>query len=611
MRLTIPFLIFLLGPTLLLGVVSLGFLHREVDRMEEERANLRQAKISSLEQVAANSASNIRLNFEEVREGFEENLQTLDRDGLMTLPEVNPLVADAWFWAVGEDMPEGTRQGWRPEQTPWEESVPPEDDSPAEQVREEAGEEPAAPEARARGYRKVEGDEYVVANVEVRRQLNVLSRQQSLPYAAEEEGKAPAPSALSDPGDVALGLEEHGESWEGPLAESFAEPRQRRALRESLVASGEGGWMWSENDGQRQYIGWWQDGREAGVKLLSLDLAVLRDELSALLPKAEEGVEWSLASSSGAPREKRLGIEGSLQGGVSPGGDLSSWQVRFLASPPESGYAPTLVRWLGSFLLLGVMASIGLGGLLLQRQSSQAEREARRKTNFVANVSHELRTPLSSIRLYAEMLGQKQRSEEQLARYAGVLQRESGRLERLVNNLLQLTRAENGKTSSVEETLLDLQKWLPEFAEEKRPEAEGAGLVLHTEGPAESLPVKTDPVVLRQILENLLENAFKYASSGDSIVLRAMEHGESWRITVADRGPGISREFQDRMFDRFTRGDDSLEQAQGGLGIGLSIAREMAQRIGAELFYEDRPGGGSVFVLHYSQNEKTPFNRRG
>ncbi|MCH8473614.1 MAG: HAMP domain-containing histidine kinase [Opitutales bacterium] len=606
MRYSIPFLIFLLGPTLLLGVVSLGFLHREVDRMEEERANLRRAKISSLEQVAANSASNIRLNFEEVREGFEENLQTLDRDGLMTLPEVNPLVADAWFWATGEELPEGTRKGWRPEQTPWEESVAPEDESPAEQVREEAGEEPAAPEARARSVRKLEGDEYVVANVEVRRQLNILSRQQSLPYAAEEEVRAPAPSARSDQEELALGLEEHAES----LADSVEEPRQR-GWRESLVASGEGGWMWSENDGQRQYIGWWQDGHEAGVKLLSLDLAVLRDELSALLPQAEEGVEWSLASSSGAPRERRLGNEDSLQGGVSPGGDLSSWQIRFLASPPESGYSPTLVRWLGSFLLLGVMASIGLGGHLLQRQSSQAEREARRKTNFVANVSHELRTPLSSIRLYAEMLGEKQRSQKQLERYTGVLQRESGRLERLVDNLLQLTRAENGKTSSVEGTIIDLQQWLPAFVEEKRPEAEGAGLVLHTEAPAESLPVLTDSVVLRQILENLLENAFKYAASGGSIVLSAMEHGESWRITVADRGPGIPGEFQDRMFERFTRGDESLEQAQGGLGIGLSIAREMAQRIGAELFYEDRPGGGSVFILHYSQNEKTPFNRRG
>ena len=157
--------------------------------------------------------------------------------------------------------------------------------------------------------------------------------------------------------------------------------------------------------------------------------------------------------------------------------------------------------------------------------------------------------------------------------------------------------------------VLDLQTWLPEFAGEKRSEVEVFGMTLEVDAPTASLLILTDPAILRQILENLLENALKYATSGETIALSAREEGEAWRIVVADRGPGVDKAFQARMFERFTRADESLEQSQGGLGIGLSIAREMAHRIGAKLSYEDRPGGGSLFILQSTDEETSPFNR--
>jgi len=260
----------------------------------------------------------------------------------------------------------------------------------------------------------------------------------------------------------------------------------------------------------------------------------------------------------------------------------------------------TKILWV---LISLLFVSILIGGTVVLRTVRAEVVLSRQKTTFVANVSHELKTPLTSIRMFAEMLLEgRQRSENKKQEYLSLMVSESERLTRLINNVLDFSRMEQGgKHYSMER--LDLVVLCTELLESQRPRYEQSGfqLELRTRCSKDNVSgqvwVQADPESLKQSVLNLLSNAEKY--SGKRKVIEVEIHQvESWAcVDVMDRGKGVPPSQAKRIFEEFYRGDDSLTAKVRGSGLGLSITRRILGDHGGDVLYLPREGGGSIFRI--------------
>jgi len=231
------------------------------------------------------------------------------------------------------------------------------------------------------------------------------------------------------------------------------------------------------------------------------------------------------------------------------------------------------------------------------RQAGAAAREAALKTSFVSNVSHEMKTPLTTIRMYAEMLADERVVDPaKRSRYFATIGRETARLTRLVNNVLDFGRLEAGRKEYKPETVA-LGPWLARLVEVHAPRAAEAGVRVVATTPASGAAVRCDPDSLDQMALNLIDNAVKYAAAGGLVELHADAVGAGWALVVADRGPGVPAAHRERIFERFHRVDESLTAKVQGAGLGLTIARRLARDQGGDLVCHEREGGGAAFVL--------------
>jgi heavy metal sensor kinase len=225
---------------------------------------------------------------------------------------------------------------------------------------------------------------------------------------------------------------------------------------------------------------------------------------------------------------------------------------------------------------------------------------------FTADASHELRTPLTAIRTVGEVGLRGRRDEVAYREIIGSMLEEVDRLSRLVDRLLTLSRADMGEEKLVVD-VIDLAELAEGVREQLEVLAEEKQQTIIVERPV-SLRWSGDPVVLRQALMNLLDNAIKYSPIGSQIIIRVAEDVEGATVDVIDSGPGIPAELQRRIFDRFYRVDKSRSRDQGGTGLGLSIAKSAVELNGGQLTLERTSGSGSRFriTLPYSQSSQ-PF----
>ena len=227
--------------------------------------------------------------------------------------------------------------------------------------------------------------------------------------------------------------------------------------------------------------------------------------------------------------------------------------------------------------------------LLAEAEHAEALREADRlKDALLAAVSHDLRTPLTTIKALAHDLGAlgDERTE--------IIEQEADRLERLVADLLDLSRLRAGALS-LQVELNAVDDLLGALLQRTEPAMRGRLDVALAPGDA-LLVGRFDLVQSLRILANLVENAAKYAPGDSSIEVRAERRAGTIAITVADRGPGIARDETARIFEPFHRGPGQRAGTRGA-GLGLSIARGLAEAQDGTLEYAPRPGGGSVFTL--------------
>ena len=217
---------------------------------------------------------------------------------------------------------------------------------------------------------------------------------------------------------------------------------------------------------------------------------------------------------------------------------------------------------------------IGKLGAAFDRMAEAVERARKVQRDFLANLSHELKTPLTSLIGFSQALVDGSlKSDAERARAATIVHEESERVLRMAQELLDLARVEAGSIS-LHITPVDLGGELQEELEIVRPRATERELILSLDVPADTPPVAADPERLHQILDNLLDNAVKYAPAGSSVTVAVRVAGSSVE-TIVSNPAGAHVPDPERIFDRFYRADPSRSAAAGGVGLGLAISREL------------------------------------
>jgi signal transduction histidine kinase len=234
---------------------------------------------------------------------------------------------------------------------------------------------------------------------------------------------------------------------------------------------------------------------------------------------------------------------------------------------------------------------VGVVGQSFNRMAEAVERSRSLQRDFLANVSHELKTPLTSLIGFSQALmdGSLQ-TEAEKRRAAAILHEESERVLRMSQELLDLARVESGQLQ-LEPQPMDLGALLGQEVEIVRQRAADRGLVIQLAVPTWIPPVLADPERVHQILENLLDNAVKYAPEKTEVWISAEELSGNRVRTVVRNRVGVHPPDPERMFDRFYRADPSRASGAGGVGLGLAISRELATALDGALTAEMNAAG--------------------
>ena len=234
------------------------------------------------------------------------------------------------------------------------------------------------------------------------------------------------------------------------------------------------------------------------------------------------------------------------------------------------------------------------GAVLIVLDVTEKERREALRREFTANVSHELKTPLTAILGTAEILENGMVKPEDIPHFAGNIRREAQRLIGLVNDIIKLSRLDEGDTAAPWE-MVDLHAMAEEVLRQLAPAAEKQRVTITVEGSVG--PVRGVPQIIEEIIYNLCDNAIAYNKPGGSVRVTLTSTPEGERVTVADTGIGIPPELRERVFERFYRVDKS--HSGGGTGLGLSIVKHGAAYLGACIELDSELGKGSIFTLTF------------
>src|SRR5438094_8377697 len=222
---------------------------------------------------------------------------------------------------------------------------------------------------------------------------------------------------------------------------------------------------------------------------------------------------------------------------------------------------------------------------------------ARLKSDFVSNVSHELRTPLALIRLYAETLELGRiTTKEKKHQYYRIIRKESERLTALINNILDFSRIEAGhKEYEFRET--DIADLVRNTLDSYRYQIEQQGFALEESIDSDLPAVRVDQEAIARALVNLVNNALKYSQDEKYLGVKLYRDNGAVKLEVADKGIGIARRDQGKIFEKFYRAGDPLVHNTKGSGLGLSLVRHITEAHGGEIEVETYQGTGSKFIM--------------
>jgi len=539
----------LLIPTLLLGVGALYLLKGEESRLEES------ARATARDRIAA-IAGNIDLAIAEVKDGLVETMQALPPGNLEQQADLleewkrsNPLVRNVFVWAPGRGL------------------LYPDPEMPA--TDEEAG--------------------------FIRRYLPLFTNRAA--WVELPMDRYPESTAQEQVSSILLDRKELRQL--AKQAPATASAGQSYAAEEDESPLGSGGWRHWFADNRLHLIGWYDSGGGAQRIGVEVEMMALLSRLLGNFPVSPPyGETYALVDGNSNVFHQVGPVEIASQKPLARVSinELPHWQVSAYPNPEsavsESGF------FLVSSLLVGIFViAILFGGSLLLWQAHRNQRDARQKTSFVSNVSHELKTPLTTIRMYAEMLAEgKIKQEQKQHDYLQTIVRESQRLTRLVNNVLDFSRLEQGRKEFSQERI-DLAALLHQLLDSQLVRLEEVGLQLSRKIGEVPVPIDCDRDAIEQIVLNLVDNAIKYAADGKKLVVELQSGSHSVVVRVRDNGPGIPAQHRQQVFAKFHRVDASLTTRKQGAGLGLSIARQLAEGVGGSLAFCPNAGGGSCFEL--------------
>jgi len=254
-----------------------------------------------------------------------------------------------------------------------------------------------------------------------------------------------------------------------------------------------------------------------------------------------------------------------------------------------------------------------LGTVSIFRDITREVEVDRLKSEFVATVSHELRTPMTSIKGYADLLllGAAGDISEAQQRFLTTIKQNADRLSELVNDLLDISRIDQGRVELKMENVLVTDIVQAAVAHVRgRSEDEGREMAIQVELSEDTLTLWGDYDKVTQILTNLADNAFNYTPPGGTITLRAHAEAEGERVvlSVSDTGIGIPPDIQRRIFERFFRGDEWQEMVVDtpGTGLGLAIVKELVNLHGGEVWFESEVDKGTTFYVSLPAHAPAP-----
>jgi signal transduction histidine kinase len=232
----------------------------------------------------------------------------------------------------------------------------------------------------------------------------------------------------------------------------------------------------------------------------------------------------------------------------------------------------------------------------LRGQIQEHEHLEQQKDEFISVVSHELRTPLTSIHGALNLLVEGKAGElpPDARRFLEIAYRNSGRVVRLVNEILDVQTIESGGIA-LELRPVEVRQLLAEAVEANHAYAARFDVGIALDDPSSPLFVLADPDRLLQVLANLLCNAARFSPPGETVGVRAERLPGLVRVCVSDRGPGIPDAFRARIFEKFAQGDPSTPPWREGTGLGLSISKAIVERLGGRIGFESELGRGTTF----------------
>jgi|CZKU01.1.fsa_nt_gi two-component system sensor histidine kinase KdpD len=266
----------------------------------------------------------------------------------------------------------------------------------------------------------------------------------------------------------------------------------------------------------------------------------------------------------------------------------------FVFVPPRLAFAiPGAKDGLTLAVMVAVATLVSVLAEQLRRQAQAAHRQTeveRVRNALLCALSHDLRTPLTVLVGASSALCEERLDPRQRREFSRMVADESRRLSRLVGNLLELTRLESGR-AHVKQTAQAVDEVIGAALCRLEGQLEGRSVRTHVE---DDVPlVFFDPVLLEQVVINLIENAIRHAGPASPIEIAARLEGDAILVEVADRGPGVPPEHEEKVFEKFYRAPGA-SQGDGGIGLGLTICRAIIAAHDGLIWFTNRPGGGAI-----------------
>jgi PAS domain S-box-containing protein len=320
------------------------------------------------------------------------------------------------------------------------------------------------------------------------------------------------------------------------------------------------------------------------------------------------------------PREDRPFVRDHVMAALT--GEAAAWEGELRLAQPD-GAAPMPVYFKGFAVCDADGNNIGLATITrditaqkeaedeLRRVAADLSEADHRKSEFLATLAHELRNPLAPIRTGLDLLRMAPRDPDALARVHAMMDRQLGHLIHLVDDLLDIARITRGKIELKREDV-DLKAVAQMAVETSAALIESHGHRLDVDLPEEPLPLEADVTRMVQVLANLLNNAAKYTPAGGRVTLAAWREDGHAVVAVSDSGIGIAPDAIGSVFEMFTQVRGSLDRAQGGLGIGLSLVRRLVELHGGRVSaFSAGRGHGSTFTVRLPLRPGSPHARAG